>query len=316
MMPLVEVGVLVALASPLLRAATHPALRRAFPNTAATIAFVVVAVIVGAASIGLWFPGLLHALTAFAVVGALYSLWHARPSYGRSRRLPPGSLSLLPFGYIMDPFFFQKQIERYGTPFKVNQFGIGASPNPFRGVLRPVCCVDLQLGIKILHAYDDCLIPPPIPSSRFIPKNYLREMKPEDHRRYRSLFSSAFDSNIVDESTAFITQHIRSSLLQMADESSSNGNRGIPPEPSILGMTFGVFVRCFLGIFPDDERFGRLQKLTSIIDLTNRNDREVTRALDELAQILRQEAHRVVTLGLRNILVSRALIATAEITYA
>ena len=72
---------------------------------------------------------------------------------------PRDRFRLLPFGYLMDPFFFSKQIERHGWVFKMNQFGFGAGPNPFRGSLQPVCCVDMKRGIKILHDHDERLIP-------------------------------------------------------------------------------------------------------------------------------------------------------------
>ena len=293
MVALLEFGVLVLIAWPLLRAAVHPALRRAYPRTTTVMAILVLVWAAGAGVLGFWFPRLLHLVTALAAGGATFALLHGLPGYGRSRRLPPGSLSLLPFDYLMDPFFFSKQIERHGWVFKMNQFGFGAGPNPFRGSLQPVCCVDMKRGIKILNDHDEILIPPVIPSSRFIPKKYLREMKREDHSHYRQIFSSAFKREIIDESAEFMTRHVRASLLRLADQSSSNGSRGVAPENFLLSMTFGVFVRCFFGILPDDERFGLLEKLSAVIDLTNRDDREVSSALDEFAGILRQEAQRV-----------------------
>ena len=206
--------------------------------------------------------------------------------------LPPGSLSLVPFGYLSDPFFFQKQIDRYGTTFKTNQFGVGAGPNPLGGLLKPVCCVDLKRGIEILRNHDERLIPPPFPSSRFIPKRFLREMRPDDHQHYRPMFSSAFVPSVIDASAAFIVGHVRKSLLQMSDESSTNGNSGVAPESSLVAMTLGVFLRCFFGIFPDDLRYKRMARLFGVIELSNRNDREVKAALEELTNILRQQAEQ------------------------
>ena len=289
-----ELSLLALIAWPVLRATFHPALRRAFSRTAAAMAFVV---LVGSASvvgIALWSPRLLHLITLIAVGVTLIALVRTRRDYGRAQRLPPGSLSWLPFDYLIDPFFFQRCFERHGDIFKVNQFGVGAGPNPLRGVLQPVCCVDLKRGIKILHEHDERLTPPPIPSSRFIPKKYLREMAHDDHRHYRRIFSTAFVPQVIDESTPFIAQHFRKSLLDMADQSAANGSRGAAPEPMLLAMTFGVFARCFLGIVPSDARFRRVRELIDVIDLANRNDREVTVALDDIAAILRQEAQRAI----------------------
>jgi cytochrome P450 len=297
MLILLELGILALIAWPFLRATIHPGLRRAFPQTAAIIAFVVLLGSASVVGIALWWPTLLHILTLLAAGGALYALVRMRPAYGRARCLPPGSLSWLPFDYLMDPFFFQRCFERYGDIFKVNQFGIGAGPNPLRGLLQPVCCVNLKRGIKILHEHDERLIPPPIPSSRFIPKKYLREMEHDDHRRYRRIFSAAFLPEVIDESTAFIAQHFRMGLQDIADRSAANGTRGVAPEPIVLEMTFGVFARCFLGMFPSDARFGRLRELVDVIDLANRDAREVTRALEDIARILHEEAHRSVAGG-------------------
>jgi cytochrome P450 len=290
MAALLEFCLLALIATPFVRAAAHPALRRAFPRTAITLAFLLLAGATVIVCLAVWNPQILHVLTLLAVVAALYALWCARPGRGRARRLPPGSLSLLPFGYVTDPYFFQQQIDRFGKIFKMNQFGIGAGPNPLRGLLQPVCCVDLKRGIEILRDHDKRLTPPSIPSSRFIPKRYLREMLPEDHLRYRHLFSSAFVPAVIDESAAFIAEHVRASLLQMADTSAAGANRGLAPERPLTAMTLGVFLRCFFGIFPDDRRYERLKKLFGVIDLSNRNDREVTAALEELARILRQQA--------------------------
>jgi cytochrome P450 len=288
-----ELVFLALIAFPLLRAAVHPALRRAFPKTAAAIALCLLSGGAVATALGVWFPQLLHVVTLSAAAGVLYGLWRARPGYGRERRLPPGSLSPVPFNYLIDPFFFQKQIERHGWVFKANQFGIGAGPNPFRGLLQPVCCIDMKRGIRILHDYDRSLIPPPIPSSRFIPKKYLREMNTEDHTRYRLIFAAAFKKEVIDESKAFMAAHISAALRRLADECSLDGNRGVAPENFLLEMTFGIFVRCFHGILPEDARFERLRKLCEVIDLSNRNEGEVTRALEEFVQILSSEARDV-----------------------
>lgn len=293
MVAVLEVGILALIISPVLRAALHPSLRRAFPKTAGVIGATVLLGLAVAVALAVRIPQLLHLTTGLALAGTAWAVWHARPNAGRRRRQPPGSLSMLPFGYLTDPFFLQKQMDRYGPVFKMSQFGIGAGPNPFRGFVQPVCCVDLKRGIAILQAHDQRLHPTAMPSSRFIPRKYLREMGRDDHRRYRQMFSTAFSPEVVDENAAFMAGHIRASLLRMADAFSSNGARGLAPEPFLIETMVGIFARCFFGIAPDDARFGRVEELIGVIALSNRNARQVTLALEELAAILRQEARRI-----------------------
>jgi cytochrome P450 len=293
MVALIELAVLLLIAWPILRAAAQPALRRAFPGTVGLIAGALLGGGVLAVCLAIWLPSLLHILTGLVIVAALVVLLRARPSFGRSQKLPPGSLWPLPFAYLIDPFFYQKQFDRHGPVFKINQFGIAAGPNPLRGVVQRVCCVDLKGGMKILHDYDQRLIPPPIPPSRFIPKKYIREMSIEDHLHYRTMFASVFTARVVDANAEFMAGHIRSSLLRLAEQSSSNGTVDVAPEAFLTAMTFGVFVHCFLAIGPDDPRFGRLQDLCNIIDVQNRDDRGINRALDECAELFRQKAHEL-----------------------
>lgn len=292
LLTLLEGALLVFIAWPVVRAGSHPALRRAFPRTAAALALGMATSAAAIAGLALWSPQLLHPITAAATGGALLAWVAARPAAGRSRGLPPGPLTILPFANVTDPDHFRKCFDRYGDVFKVNQFGIGAGPNPLRGFLQPVCCVDLRQGIAILRDHDQRLHPPAIPSSRFIPKKYLREMRPADHRRYRRLFGAAFVSEVVDESAGFMARHVRSSLLQLAQASSRSEGRGVSPEVALVEMTFGLFSRCFVGLVPGEPGFGRLRNLIGAIDLANRDDRAVERALDELAAVFRGQAQR------------------------
>jgi cytochrome P450 len=122
-------------------------------------------------------------------------------------------------------------------------------------------------------------------------------MEHDDHHHYRKIFSAAFLPEVIDESAAFMAQHFRVCLLDLSYQSAASGSRGVAPEAALLEMNFGVFARCFVGMFPSDARFSRLRELVDVIDLENHDDREVTRALDDIAGILRQEAQRAVASG-------------------
>ena len=218
-------------------------------------------------------------------------LWGTRSGSGRRRRLPPGSLSLLPFGYLLSRRFFLQQAARHGPVFKTTQFGAGAGPNPFFGWIQPVVCVlGWERALELLRKYDEVLIPPEAPFSRFIPGRYLRYMEPADHARYRRIFHGAFRDDAIFENEAILAERIRKGFGAMVRESQSAGARGIQPEPWIARMHFETFTRIFFGIAPETPCAERLHRLHYDIRVENEDEDEVCRALEEIESILIQQA--------------------------
>lgn len=87
--------------------------------------------------------------------------WRARPGYGRSRGLPPGSLALAPLDPWRDHLFYLKQAARYGPIFKMSNF------------IQPmVCVVGFKPALELLRTYDQFLGFQPLPFNRFIPRGF------------------------------------------------------------------------------------------------------------------------------------------------
>src|SRR5690348_14369047 len=147
---LVEIGVLLAVVFPELRAATSAAYRRVFPYDALMIGSSALAYIAVVAFVAMRWPQSLRLLAFAALAFILFLLWRSRPSYGVAAGLPPGSLERLPVRPWSDPDFYKVQHERFGNVFKVSQFG------------RPMACiVGLERTNRLLLQHDEQLVAPP-----------------------------------------------------------------------------------------------------------------------------------------------------------
>src|SRR4051812_45871125 len=120
-----ELLVLAAVASPLVRLTLSRPFRQRLAAHPGLVRSGLAAVAAGIALLGLvvWeVPMLLRAIAVLSVGGGIYALWRARPGYGRRRRLPPGSLwpiSLMP---LLDDRYYLNQALRHGPVFKTSRF--------------------------------------------------------------------------------------------------------------------------------------------------------------------------------------------------
>ena len=299
-----------ALVGPLVRACTDKAFLRAFPRTgSAMIAFLVLYAIFLAWA-ALSFPVLLRVLAIPACGVLIFAAWRIRPQYGRSRKLPPGSLPLLPLQPLLDYRFYEKQADRHGPVFKTTQLGSGAGPNPFLGYVKPVfCVVGLRQGAELLRRHDSALIPPRIPFSRFIPKGFLRFMDPATHAVYRRVFQATFTGRVIQENEEFISQQVRQELLQMSEICEGNPAKGVRPETHLIDLTFGVFARLFFGIPAESIELARLRALYQKIAIENDSDREVKAALAEISALIRQKAQTPSQGAARGLMVPRCFLS-------
>src|SRR5690349_389976 len=151
---LVEIGILVALVAPELRAASSSAYRRVFPFDALRIGAGAVAYVSVVIAIAIFQPAWLRIAAAIALVMIAALAWRARPGYGVAKRLPPGSLQRLPVGPWSDPDFYKRQASRYGNVFKMSQFG-----QPM------ICVVGPERANRLLLDHDEQLVAPPLPFS-------------------------------------------------------------------------------------------------------------------------------------------------------
>jgi cytochrome P450 len=276
--PLLEIGVLGMLAWPSLRAASSPTYRRVFPYDAVRLG-VASAVYLGVvAAVAIYQPRWLRIPAMLATAVVAYSLWRARPGYGVSSGLPPGSLSPLPVRPWSDPDFYKRQSAHYGHMFKLSQFS-----QPM------VCLVGLDRANRLLLDHDEQLVAPPLPFSRFIEGGYLRYLPEETHVRYRRFFRSLFYSEAVANAEPRLAAVFRKALTAMAEESKS-GNSALV-KPACMRMMYAAWAELFYAIDEQHQDFARLKELAHVIDIRKARwatRRRVEAALREIEAILRR----------------------------
>ena len=277
---LAEIGILVALVAPELRAASSAAYRRVFPFDALRIGAVAVVYIGIVVAIAMYEPRWLRipALVAAAIIGFL--LWRARPSFGTAKGLPPGSLQRLPVRPWSDPEFYKVQAARYGNVFKMSQFG-----QPM------VCVVGLERANRLLLDHDQQLVAPPLPFSRFITGGYLRYLPEETHARYRKFFRALFHSEVVTNAEPRISAVFARGFAAMSAASARDGATSV--RTPTMRMMFAAWSELFYGIDEQHPDFGRLRELFHVIDIRKArwaSRRRIEPALAEIEAIMRRRA--------------------------
>ena len=300
---ILEVGVLAALTWPLLRLITHRPFWSAFPRVGMRATALLAGYGLLLATLALRYPVALRWLAGLAAALIVYEAWRARPGYGRSRRLPAGSLVPVPLFPVLDDRAYLKEAARHGPVFKTSQLGLGGSPNPcpvfswkqgvraHLGLVHPmVCVVGLDRATEILRRFDDVLTPPAVPFSRFIPGGFFRYMAGEAHRRYRQLFRVAFSGRVVKERELDIVAEARRELSRMAEEGGAT-EAGVRPDPYLGRMAATIFVRVFFGIAAGTPALARLEALYRVLAVPRGAPaREVRPALAEAMAIARAGA--------------------------
>src|SRR5688572_13863549 len=193
---------------------------------------------------------LLH-LTALACLTAMaYLWWRARPSYGRVRGWPPGSLGL---GASLDAIdqreYYLEQAARHGPVFKMSQFG------------RPVLCiVGLARGRQLLQDHRTSLGAAALPYNRFVSRGMLRYMPHESHHAEGPLFRRAFSSTVLDADELAVRAACRRRLAAFAPT-------GGDIRPVIRGWIVESLADAFFGLRTDDARVGVLDAAQSAMNL-------------------------------------------------
>jgi cytochrome P450 len=276
-----EACVTLVAAWPIAALISIPAFRHTYPRVSLGLGCLAVGYALAVAGVARFHPALLHPAAALAACALVYERWRARPGYGRSRGLPPGSLALVPRRPWSDDRFYEALAAEYGPVFKVSL------------VFRPiVCVVGHERGFELLQRHDPQLRPPAVRYNRFIPRGFLRYMNRSDHRVYRELFDSALTGDVVRACESFIGQSFRRELQNMADDCARAPGVGVRPDSYIDRMLFSVFARVFFGITPDMAQFGRLRELFGAIDTAKvvlGSDRRQFAAQEEISAILRQQ---------------------------
>ena len=274
-----EMGVLSILAWPGVRAAGSRAYRRVFPYDSIRIGAAAALYLTVVIGIAVYDPRWLRALLIPGASVGAFLLWRARPGYGVAAGLPPGSLFPLPVGPWNDPEFYAKHAARYGSVFKMSQFG------------QPMACVvGLERVNRLLVEYDHQLVAPPLPFNRFIEGGYLRYLPEETHARYRKLFASLFYSDAMTLAAPRVAAVFRDGVTTMTETSAATGS--VLVKPAFMRMMFTAWMELFYGIDARHPDFARLKALFHVIDIRKArwaSRRRVGPALEEIEAILRRE---------------------------
>ena len=238
------------------RIAVKPAVRREFSeNARVMVPLAIAACAVGTALVwmALESPALRHLIAAGLAASMAAAWWRARPSYGWTRQLPPGSLGLgQSLDAIADERFYARATRRWGTLFKVSHFH------------RPVVClVDLRLAIELLDTEHDAFRQVEWPFDRLVPGGYVEFMDGERHARFRELFRPGFGSAVLRECQASFERLVRDQLDALARHASPGG---VDPEPVVERIGLACLLRVVLGVSPDDPRVQDIPKFLADLD--------------------------------------------------
>jgi len=208
LLTLLELALLAVLAWPWARLVLDPhrRLARIAPRVHAGLAVLLGAAAAAAALAAIHAPRALDVAVGAAVVVAAFAGWRARPGYGRSRRLPPGSLALSrSIEALVERDFYAREWRRHGPIFKMAQFH------------RPVVCVvGLELGHDLLRRHRDRLGPSPLPWNDELRGGFLRYMDDATHEVYGALFRVALSGPVVGAAEPVARRAARRELAELA----------------------------------------------------------------------------------------------------
>ncbi len=283
-------GLLLAMPLPLWRLAASAPVRYRRRDQVALVA-VLTGYSAAAVGLAIGWRELLPGATAAAATVVLALWWRARPGFGGRAGIPPGRLLVHPTGPIDEPDHLERLAKRYGPIFK-----IGATfPVP---TLTPiVCVVGHDLGLELLRDHGSALeVYPPFPTSRLIPRGFLRNMTIEDHDRYAPVFRSAFSAVVDDGFERYVADAARRALAAMAADGATRPDRGISPAGHLRSFAFDVLGRWHFGVEAGTPEQARLAASYRAMDIpmfarwtTNRSRRRTWQST--VAELARDVDH-------------------------
>ena len=284
LLTIVEISVLVLGPWPLYRLLSIPVFRKSYFCFALRVLGILLVYAIVVILLVYYTPSLLHAAAALAVVVLVMERWRARPSYGETRNLPPGSLSLVPRQPWVDDQCFAKMSERYGPVFKISHY------------FRPmICIVGPRRGLALMSAHDDDLLPPTVRFNQFIPRGFLRYMSPPDHDRYKKLLQRVLSRSVLQGAEPEVRAVIRSGLEKMATGTAIHPDEGIEPRHYLSDMLLTVFTTLFFGFQRDDKTLDVLKALYRRIDIKKAScasSRQEMRAAEQIAEVVQEQLAR------------------------
>jgi len=187
------------------------------------------------------------------VILTTFATWRARDTYGASRKLPPGSLSLrTSLDALTDPRFYARTAAQYGPVFKMAQFH------------RPVACiVDLPLGLELLARQRETLRDPTLPFGRRSPGDLVAFLDDDQHVRHRPVLRTALTGNAIAQCQDGVANIVQAELVRAAREHTHDG---LDPRRLLDRVTFASVCHVLLGYPAGDSTIGALRPL-----ITSRN---------------------------------------------
>lgn len=229
---------LLLIGAPIARVAFDRGVRarfKAFPGMQAMIALSLAVYLLGVMSLAVAAPALLGPATLLALAVVAFERWQARSANGTRRRLPPGSLGMIPIGPWRDPEYFTKQAERHGSVFKFRHFTYPA-----------VGIVGLDRAGDFLRRNRDSLLVPPAPFNRVVPGGFLRYLGGTQHHDIAGIMRSAFSPIVVAGCEPALAAEVRQALATMSSDRKGTAD----PLPAMDRLALHAMMRCFFGISP------------------------------------------------------------------
>lgn len=269
------------------RIATKPAFRREtvwrrgwkWPLVAGTL-------ILG--GLGTWaavhWPLFRHGAAAGLLLFMTAAWLRSRPSHGRLRRLPPGSLGI---GVSLDALdnqrFYLDQAERFGPVFKVSEFGY------------PVICVIGLSRIRTILAEN----PAAFAGTRFtrpyhqwIPRGVIRYMDRGTHQEYAPRFRSMYGSLELAAAAPVLRGIYRHSLDRLVAEAESRPDGGLVHGYVRRAMLEAIGY-LFYGLAPGDPRLDTIERCMPLLNGPFHRRRgwraATTEAMDTLEGVMKEQ---------------------------
>ena len=237
-----------------------------------------------------------YALLAVLVLILLFLWIRARPGYGVSRGLPPGSLGVSEsLDALDDEEFYANAASRFGPVFKMSQFH------------RPVVCItDLSTGGTLLKTYGNALAQSEWGYNALVPGGYVEFMNGAAHSQMRTTLAPGFSGEVLAAARPDIQGAVNSALMGM--EEASRAHAMVDPRPFMDRVAFQSVVRVVLGVSAGSTRCAHLLRsfaalgapLDSVLPPPARVKTtfvELTRYVRELVEEAGQERVPLSTLG-------------------
>ena len=269
----VEVLLVIGMAAWDARPLLSGEMARRFPRVFWTAAGLIIAIAVAALLAAIYARALLHLMIVVAVALTSAAAWLGRVNYGRSRGLPPGSLSLqASIDALFDRSFYRNSAAWLGPVFKTLQF------------YQPtVCVVGLDRAHTLLRTYEDALGPSVQGFSRAIPQGFLRYMSIETHGVYGPMFRRALSSRVVSHHAAAMALAASRVLGDAARKADRAG--GVLPDPYLDEMIDEAFLAVLFGLSPDDPDLPQLKSAYAPIARLHISSRPTPAVLAALAGV-------------------------------